>query len=104
MAFDGRGGAGQAVNLNHFAITAHKVSGILRSRFADANIVDALVGGVAFAVNVAVENHHRNAFAVHIFYYRSNGISLVRSHHNDVEPVIDKIAYVGYLFLVAVFG
>ena len=101
--FGGRG-AREAVQLNHLCAFSHEVLCIAGSRLAQPHIVHADAGGVAAAVDVAVEDYHGNAALVHLFNNRRERCRLVGRHDENVELVAHEVADVFDLLPVAVVG
>ena len=81
-----------------------QVSGIVGSSTAYHGIVSALKCRVAVAVDIAVKDYHRSPRLVDRLYCRSDSVSLVGGHYDDVEIVVSEIAQVGKLLFIAVIG
>ncbi len=93
-----------AVNLQHTRLRPDEMSGITCGHAPELGVVHPLVGGVVGTVDVAVKHYHGGAALIGFLHNGSDGVGLVGRRYDNVEPVVEKILYVGNLFLIGIIG
>ena len=69
-----------------------------------AIVVDALIGRICVAVDIAVKNYDRGARLIDLADNGGDGVGLVGCGDDDVETVVFEISYIRYLLFIAVVG